>query len=65
MSDAIIAFIFVIHIIFSWSSILSYLLLVGDLGLIGFLTMRAYQDGKYTYTLHFTYQFLHCCSHYM
>lgn len=35
-----------IHIIFSWSSILSWFLLIGDLVLIGFLTMHAYQDGN-------------------
>jgi len=45
-SSLLFAFIFVIHIIFSWSSIISWLLFVGDLGLIGFLTMHAYQDGK-------------------
>ncbi|KAJ4305010.1 hypothetical protein N0V90_000539 [Kalmusia sp. IMI 367209] len=44
-SSLLFAFVFVIHIIFSWSSIISWLLLVGDLGLIGFLTMHAYQDG--------------------
>jgi uncharacterized membrane protein len=45
-SSLLFAFIFVVHIIFSWSSIISWLLFVGDLGLIGFLTMHAYQDGK-------------------
>jgi uncharacterized membrane protein len=45
-ASLLFAFIFIIHIIFSWSSIISWLLLVGDLGLIGFLTMHAYQDGK-------------------
>jgi hypothetical protein len=36
---------FVIHVIFSWSSILSWLIFVGDLGLIGLLTYKAYVDG--------------------
>ena len=39
--------IFVIHLIFSWSSVLSWMLFVGDLGLIGLLTLHAYQDGLY------------------
>ncbi|KAF2673341.1 hypothetical protein BT63DRAFT_410359 [Microthyrium microscopicum] len=38
--------LFVLHIIFSWSRILSYLILVGDLGLIGFMTFRAYKDAE-------------------
>lgn len=45
-SSLLFAFVFVIHIIFSWSSVISWLLFVGDLGLIGFLTMHAYQDGN-------------------
>jgi len=36
--------IFVLHLIFSWSSFLSWLIFLGDLGLIGYLTMRAYRD---------------------
>ena len=35
----------VLHLIFSWSSILSWMLFVVDIGLIGFLAMHAYQDG--------------------
>ncbi|KAJ5135128.1 uncharacterized protein N7515_004406 [Penicillium bovifimosum] len=34
----------VIHLLFSWSSFLSWTLLIVDLGLIGFLGMHAYQD---------------------
>ena len=45
-SALLFAFLFVIHIIFSWSSILSWLIFVGDLGLIALLTFRAYADGK-------------------
>lgn len=36
----------VIHIIFSWTAVISWMLFVVDLGLIGFLTFRAYKDGK-------------------
>jgi len=36
--------IFVLHLIFSWSTFLSWLMFVGDLALIGFLTVRAYRD---------------------
>ncbi|RDW94501.1 UPF0132-containing protein [Coleophoma crateriformis] len=35
---------FVIHLIFSWSTTLSWLIFLGDLGLIGYLTLRAYRD---------------------
>lgn len=36
----------VIHLLFCWSSFLSWTLLIIDLLLIGFLAMHAYQDGK-------------------
>ena len=39
---------FVVHLIFSWSSFLSWVLLVGDIGMIGYLTVRAYKDGEET-----------------
>ena len=48
-SSLLFAFIFVVHIIFSWSSFISWVLFVGDVGLIGLLTWRAYLDGKSTY----------------
>jgi hypothetical protein len=35
----------VIHVIFSWSSFISWVMVVGDVGLIGWLTWRAYVDG--------------------
>jgi hypothetical protein len=38
--------IFVLHLIFSWSTFFSWLIFIGDLGLIGLLTFRAYRDGK-------------------
>lgn len=45
-SSLLFAFIFVVHIIFSWSSFISWVMVVGDVGLIGWLTWRAYQDGE-------------------
>lgn len=36
----------VVHLILSWSAFLSWTLLAVDLILIGFLSMRAYRDGK-------------------
>jgi uncharacterized membrane protein len=45
-SSLLFAFVFVIHIIFSWSSFISWILFIGDVGLIGWLTYRAYLDGK-------------------
>ena len=33
-----------LHIIFAWLPVLSWILLVVDLGLIGLLTLRAYRD---------------------
>ena len=35
----------VLHLIFSWSSVLSWMLFVVDIGLIAFLAMHAYGDG--------------------
>ncbi|OAL00341.1 hypothetical protein IQ06DRAFT_326114 [Phaeosphaeriaceae sp. SRC1lsM3a] len=43
-SSLLFAFIFVIHVIFSWSSFISWVLFVGDVGIIGWLTWRAYLD---------------------
>ena len=45
-SSLLFAFMFVLHIIFIWTSFISWLLFVGDAGLIGWLTWRAYLDGK-------------------
>ena len=45
-SSLLFAFLFVLHIIFSWSSFISWLLFAGDVGLIALLTWRAYLDGK-------------------
>ena len=38
--------IMVVHLIFSWSSFLSWVIFIGDLALIAFLTMRAYRDAE-------------------
>lgn len=46
-SSLLFAFIFVVHIIFSWSSFISWVMVVGDVGLIGWLTYRAYIDGEF------------------
>lgn len=43
-SSLLFAFIFVVHVIFSWSTFISWVLFVGDVGLIGWLTWRAYLD---------------------
>ncbi|KAH7400514.1 hypothetical protein DE146DRAFT_612256 [Phaeosphaeria sp. MPI-PUGE-AT-0046c] len=43
-SSLLFAFVFVIHVIFSWSSFISWVLFVGDVGIIGWLTWRAYLD---------------------
>ncbi|EUC47356.1 hypothetical protein COCMIDRAFT_90281 [Bipolaris oryzae ATCC 44560] len=43
-SSLLFAFIFVLHVIFSWSSFVSWVMLLGDLALIGWLTWRAYLD---------------------
>ncbi|KAF1813086.1 hypothetical protein P152DRAFT_396259 [Eremomyces bilateralis CBS 781.70] len=45
-SSLLFAFLFIIHIIFSWTSIISYLLLVVDILLIAWLTYRAYSDAE-------------------
>ena len=50
-SSLLFSAIFVLHLIFSWSSILSWMLFVVDLGLIGFLTMHAYRDGMSPFTI--------------
>jgi len=43
-SSILFTAIFVFHLIFSWSKFLSWVFFIGDLGLIGWLTFRAYQD---------------------
>lgn len=39
--------IFVLHLILSWSSFLSWTMFVADILLVGYLTLRAYRDGRF------------------
>lgn len=34
------------HVLISWSSFLSWIFFLGDLVLIGFLSLKAYQDAE-------------------
>ncbi|KAF9889117.1 hypothetical protein FE257_007606 [Aspergillus nanangensis] len=43
-SSMLFTIMFIIHLIFSFSSFLSWTLFIGDLALIGFLSMHAYRD---------------------
>ncbi|KAL2355452.1 hypothetical protein BJ546DRAFT_688864 [Cryomyces antarcticus] len=43
-SSLLFAFLFVIHLIFSWTAVVSWLLFAVDVALIAWLTMRAYRD---------------------
>jgi len=43
-SSLLFTVLFIVHVIFSWSSILSWMIFVIDIGLIGLLTYRAYVD---------------------
>ncbi|KAK0662631.1 hypothetical protein DIS24_g1711 [Lasiodiplodia hormozganensis] len=45
-SALLFSFMFVVHIIFSFSSLISWILFFLDMGMIGFLTMRAYRDAE-------------------
>ena len=47
-SSLLFTFMFIIHVIFSWSGVISWLLLAFDIGMIGWLTLRAYRDGMST-----------------
>jgi hypothetical protein len=46
-SSLLFTAMFVLHLIFSWSTVLSWLIFIADLGLIGYLTLRAYRDGEF------------------
>lgn len=35
-----------VHLIFSWSRFLSWVLFIGDVALVAFMTMRAYKDAE-------------------
>jgi len=43
-SSLLFTCLFVLHLIFSWSTFFSWVIFLGDLGLIGYLTYRAYTD---------------------
>ncbi|RAK99780.1 uncharacterized protein BO80DRAFT_358431 [Aspergillus ibericus CBS 121593] len=43
-SSMLFTVMFIFHLIFSWSSFLSWVLFICDLVMIGFLSMRAYRD---------------------
>ncbi|KAF2972666.1 hypothetical protein GQX73_g1041 [Xylaria multiplex] len=43
-SSLVFTAIFVLHLIFSWSPFLSWVIVLGDLALIGFLALHAYRD---------------------
>ncbi|KAI0396394.1 hypothetical protein F5Y17DRAFT_119001 [Xylariaceae sp. FL0594] len=43
-SSLVFTVLFVLHLLFSWSTFLSWVLILGDLGLMGFLALRAYRD---------------------
>ncbi|EED19541.1 UPF0132 domain protein [Talaromyces stipitatus ATCC 10500] len=43
-SSMLFSAIFVLHLLFSWSSFISWLMFVGDILLMAFLSLHAYQD---------------------
>lgn len=45
-SSLLFTAIMVFHLIFSWSTFLSWVFFLGDLALIAFLTLRAYRDAE-------------------
>ncbi|KAJ9620574.1 hypothetical protein H2203_007780 [Taxawa tesnikishii (nom. ined.)] len=45
-SSLVFSAAFVVHLVLSWSSVLSWLLFVGDVVLIAYLTFRAYRDAE-------------------
>ncbi|KAL8994306.1 MAG: hypothetical protein Q9169_005679 [Polycauliona sp. 2 TL-2023] len=45
-SSLVFTAMFIIHLIFSWTAVLSWILFVFDIGLIAFLTFHAYQDAN-------------------
>ena len=46
-SSMLFAVIFIVHLIFLWSMVISWMLFAVDLILIAFLAMHAYRDGKH------------------
>jgi uncharacterized membrane protein len=45
-SSMLFAVIFIVHLVFAWSTVISWMLFAFDLILIAFLAMHAYRDGK-------------------
>jgi uncharacterized membrane protein len=45
-SSMLFAVLFIVHLIFAWSAVISWMLFAVDLILIAFLAMHAYRDGK-------------------
>ncbi|GAP91755.1 putative UPF0132 domain-containing protein [Rosellinia necatrix] len=43
-SSLVFTAMFILHLLFSWSTFLSWVIVLGDLGLIGFLALHAYRD---------------------
>ncbi|KAL1971200.1 hypothetical protein VTN77DRAFT_152 [Rasamsonia byssochlamydoides] len=43
-SSMLFSTIFILHLLFAWSSVISWLMFIGDLFLIGFLSLHAYRD---------------------
>ncbi|KAI1133161.1 hypothetical protein F5Y10DRAFT_229520 [Nemania abortiva] len=43
-SSLVFTVMFILHLLFSWSTFLSWVIVLGDLGLIGFLALHAYRD---------------------
>ncbi|KAI1456358.1 hypothetical protein F4805DRAFT_432499 [Annulohypoxylon moriforme] len=43
-SSLLFTVIFIVHLIFSWSTFLSWVIFIADLGLMGWLALRAYRD---------------------
>jgi uncharacterized membrane protein len=43
----VFSFIFVLHLLLAWSSVLSWMLFAVDLLLIGFLSLHAYRDVEF------------------
>ncbi|KAI0457570.1 hypothetical protein F5B21DRAFT_521030 [Xylaria acuta] len=43
-SSLVFTVMFVVHLLFSWSTFLSWVIVLGDLALIAFLALRAYRD---------------------
>lgn len=43
-ASLLFAAVFVLHLLFSWSTLLSWVIFLADLGLVGWLTFNAYRD---------------------